>query len=121
MPILNVEIVGCLSGASEERLAQRLADAAGEVLQSARQGTWVKVRFLSPEDYAENGGAPAGVMPIFVRVLQRVLPPSDHLAAQTKALAKAIAEASGRPPENIHVIYEPPGKGRVAFGGTLVE
>lgn len=121
MPILDIQIVGKLRADSIENLAQQLADAGGEALQSRPQGTWVKVQFLSVEHFAENGGAPENVAPVFVHVIQRQLPSKDLLIEQIAQLTKAVASICGRPEENVHVIYEPEGRGRVAFGGKLVE
>jgi phenylpyruvate tautomerase PptA (4-oxalocrotonate tautomerase family) len=121
MPILDVEIVGKIPTTNEEQLAQRLANVAGEVLKSNRSGTWVKVRFLNPEDYAENGGAPEGVAPVFVRIIQKIQPPPEQLRKQADALSSAVATVCDRQAENVHIIYEPPGRGRIAFGGKLVE
>ena len=72
--------------------------------------------------YAENEGGPGeGVWPVFASVIQRRLPEGEALAAQTKALTEAIARVCARPAEHVHVIYQPPAAGRVAFGGVLVE
>ena len=43
----------------------------------------------------------------------------DALAAGVRRLTGAIAAACGRPEENVHLVYEPPAKGRIAFGGEL--
>ncbi len=120
MPILEVEIVGA-AGAEDgiEGLAARLAEAAGLALGARPGGTWVRLRFLAPEHYAESGGA-GDVRPVFVRVLERAVPDHDRLATRIEALTVALAEACGRPPGNVHVLYEPPAAGRMAFGGKLV-
>ena len=121
MPILDVEIVGDLPEATRHGLARKLADAAGTVLHSRPQGTWVKVRFLPDDSYAENAGGPeAGVAPVFVRVLERELAAGDALAAEIDELTRAVAAVCGRDAGNVHLIYEPPGAGRVAFGGRRV-
>ena len=119
MPILEVEIVGEPQG-DRAGLAQRLADAAADVLGSAPQGTWVRLRILPTEDYAENGGALPGVAPVFVSVLQRASPPDAERADEVRRLTEAIAGACGRPAANVHVRYEPDAAGRQAFGGKLV-
>jgi phenylpyruvate tautomerase PptA (4-oxalocrotonate tautomerase family) len=116
MPILDVEMVGEVP----DGLAATLAEAAGRALDSRAGGTWVKVRALSPAHYAENGEMDAGVQPVFVRLIERAPPEGDALAARVMALAEAIAGACDRPRENVHVIVEPKGAGRVAFGGVLV-
>jgi phenylpyruvate tautomerase PptA (4-oxalocrotonate tautomerase family) len=121
MPLLEIEIVGAVEASAGETLAQRLADATGRVLGSPPQATWVRVRTLRPEEYAENEGGPAGVMPVFVKVTKRSTPPGDTLQTEVRQLTEAIAKICGRPRENVHVAYEPAAAGRQAFGGTLVE
>lgn len=61
MPILNVEIVGALHSEIRSGLAQRLADAAGRVLESRPRGTWVQLHFLEQEEYAENGATKSSI------------------------------------------------------------
>jgi hypothetical protein len=115
VPILDVEVVG----AREEGLARRIADAAGAVFGPPAGRTWVKVRFLARRDYAEDGaGLPPDVRPVMVRILKADRP--ENLDLEVRALTAAVAAATGRPAENVHLLYEPWGRGRVAFGGTLV-
>ena len=120
MPILEVELVGEVAADVREGLAQRIADAAGAALDSRPQGTWVKLRRLPSGDYAENGGGAEGVRPVFVRVLESQVPRGAPLVHRVAELTTAVAEATGRPRENVHVLYEPPAAGRVAFGGWLL-
>jgi phenylpyruvate tautomerase PptA (4-oxalocrotonate tautomerase family) len=119
MPILDVEVVGDVPPMVREGLAQRLADAAGEALASRPQGTWVKLRFLDPPAYAENGGAAGGVRPVFVRVLQHTPPSGEARAEEAARLTRAVARACGREPEHVHLLYEAAARGRIAFGGEL--
>jgi hypothetical protein len=132
MPILKVEIVGTLSDSSaDDRVnalagreakgfIQALADRAGEVLGARVGGTWVRVYFLPEERYAESGGAPLGVLPVFVSVLQsRGLELSER-KEKARALAEVVGKITARPVGNIHILFEPPGKDRIAFGGNLV-
>ena len=119
MPILNIDLVG--DGAPPpDGLARRLADAAGRVFNSEPNGTWVRLRSLSPAEYAENGDAYLDADPILVSVIKGDLGTPDELSSEASALASAIAEVTGRPTEHVHVIYEPPGRARVAFGGELL-
>ncbi|MBT5775029.1 MAG: hypothetical protein HOH95_11705 [Dehalococcoidia bacterium] len=119
MPILDIDLVG--DGAPPpEGLARQIADAAGNVLGSEPNGTWVRLRSLSPAEYAENGDAYAGAHPVLVTIIKADLGTPDELAIEAAALASAIAEVTGRDVEHVHVIYEPPGRGRVAFGGELL-
>lgn len=102
-------------------LAAEIADRGGEVFGSPPGNTWIKLRPIPCDHYAENGvGPPDGVYPVFVLVLKARLPAPDPLRAEVSRLAAAIAEATGRPVENVHIAYLPAGAGRVAFGGELV-
>lgn len=120
MPILNVELVGTIPEQAGSGLAQRIADSAGEVFGSRPQGTWVKLRFIEPNSYSENSGGPRGKAgPVFVSVLQSKVWQGAQLSALASELAKAIAASCSRPIENVHVLFEPAAKGRMAFGGKL--
>ena len=124
MPILDIQLVGDPEPSIRSDLAHRLAEAAGRVLQSRPNGTWVKVTILPKHDYAENGSDPDdstdSVLPVFVSIIKRHLPPPDQLATEATSLTHAIAEVCQRPAENVHLIYQPPGAGRVVFGGVVV-
>jgi phenylpyruvate tautomerase PptA (4-oxalocrotonate tautomerase family) len=101
-------------------LAARIADAAAEVFESRPHGTWVTLRFLDRDAYAESSGGPAiGVEPVLVSVLLAELPDTDTLARRAADLTEAIAHACERPANNVHVIFEPAAAGRISFGGTL--
>lgn len=120
MPILDVEFVGPVPDEVRSGLAQRIAEASGKALDSRPQGTWVKLRFLNKKDYGENaGGPPEGAWPVLVSVLQAEVPQRSQLSEQALRLATAIAEICGRPIENVHILFEPPATGRIAFGGKL--
>jgi hypothetical protein len=95
MPVLEVELTGGVTGPLREGL---------------------------PGDYAENGtdALSAGVHPVFVRVLKRALPEGPLLVEEVQALTEAVAMATGRPSDQVHVAYEPSGAGRVSFGGRIV-
>ena len=119
MPILDVEIVG---GADDvpANLAQLIADAAGAALNSRRNGTWVKLKFVPEAMYAENGGG-VDQPPVIVTVVQAEPPSGVELKSQMARLADAIGEVTGRKRASVHILCEPPAKGRIAFGGVLVE
>ena len=57
---------------------------------------------------------------MFVQVLKRRVPDGAELAAEIGALTLAIADGVGRSVSRVHVGYEAPAAGRMAFGGTLV-
>jgi hypothetical protein len=118
MPILDVEFV---LGAGEKLpvgLAAAVAFEAGLVFGTPAGGTWVKLYELSAEHYAENDSQ-AESRPVFVRVLRAHLPTQLELEQEAPKLAAAIARACRRPVESIHIIYQPPIGGRIAFGGEL--
>lgn len=117
MPIIDVEIVG--AAALADGLAQGLADAAGAVLEAPPGETWVRLRRVEPAHYAESGGAPPNLEPVLVTIVMGRRPDGERLAELATRLTDAVADTTGRPPENVHLIFEPDGIGRVVFGGTL--
>jgi phenylpyruvate tautomerase PptA (4-oxalocrotonate tautomerase family) len=120
MPIIDVEIVLRADEAIPDGLVSELADELGEILHSARQETWVKVHPFAADQYAENGGRPGAVFPVFVMVMKSELPSFEEMQNEVARITDAVAKICGRPSENVHVIYQPEGKGRVAFGGKIV-
>lgn len=119
MPILRVALIGSIEGDEHAGLAQRVADAAGIALESPPGTTWVTIEHVASHRYAENGGAEPNLRSALVSVLQYELPPQAELAAQAMRLAAAIAEATARDADHVHIVFEPPAKGRIAFGGVL--
>ena len=117
MPIVDVEIVERTQSLARPELTQALADALGDVFGAEPGRVWVRVRTLSGADYAEN--RQAAPKPVFVTVLQA--DPAEGAARQDLAsrITAAVARLTGRSPDNVHVLFEPAGRGRVAFGGRL--
>lgn len=102
-------------------LSVRLADAYGKVFGSPPGRTWVRLRALPQKQYAENGGTASGILPVFVSVLKSEVPAREELPREARALAEAIGKVCQRPTENVHILYLPDGKGRIAFGGDLLD
>ena len=122
MPILDIEIVGSLATGGKPPLAQVLADAAGRVFAAPPGTTWVRVRTLPLDAYAENGAAVAPAdAPVFVTVRKRRAPEGAELAAEIGALTGVIASVLERPASRVHVGYEASAAGRMAFGGKVVD
>jgi phenylpyruvate tautomerase PptA (4-oxalocrotonate tautomerase family) len=121
MPIVEIEIVGGIPE-SEGGEAQTLADAIGRVLGSAPANTWVRIRTLTRECYAENETilAPPD-LPVFVTVLKRQMPERTELAREITALTQVIGNIVGRRTDRVHIEYAATAAGRMAFGGTLIE
>ena len=121
MPIVDVEIVCASESELRSVSASALANAAGAVLGSAAGHTWVRLRYLSSECYAENQSAlsPAE-LPVFVTVLHTLLPSEPALSAQVKKLTQAVSGVVVRPYDRVHVQFAPEAAGRQAFGGRLV-
>ena len=118
MPILDIEIVMRPGEILDKQLAVEIANRAGEVFESPSGSTWVKLRTLSRESYAENGGdSPAELFPVFASVLLARLPAPDKMQIQAAELTAMLARVCARPEENVHIIYLPEGSGRVCFGG----
>ena len=121
MPIVTVEVVGSTDRAPEQNFAQLLADAIGRVLDSQPGQTWVRLRSLGRNSYAENGPpADSADLPVFVTILKRQSPAAE-LQAEVTALTHAIAQVVGRPAACVHIEYAPAAVGRVSFGGKLVQ
>lgn len=117
MPIVTVDIVTetSLPGA----LSAELADSLAGVFGDPPSRTWVRLRPLT--DYAEGGGGPPpGISPVFVSIILAEPPQGQDRIDQAKSVAAAVAVVCERPAQNVHVIYEAPGAGRVAFGGDLI-
>lgn len=121
MPLVEAEIVLRPGETLTSNLAGRLADACAEAMGEPPGRTWVRVRGLSPDAYAEDhGGPPEGVHPVFLTVVKARPPVAEELQREVAGLTQAIAEVCGRPPENVHILYEPKAAGRIAFGGEVV-
>jgi hypothetical protein len=118
MPILEVEFVLGVGEKLPFGLAAAVAFEAGVVFGSPAGGTWVKVYELSADHYAENDSQ-ADTKPVFVRVMRAHLPTQLELEQEAPKLAAALARACRRPVESIHVLYQPPIGGRIAFGGEM--
>lgn len=116
MPILDVEVVGQhATDPPVETLAERIAASVGAALGVPSGQLWVKVRKLAASNYAENGPAQPA-LPVFARVLVRTKDPAVW-PSRAAAIAAAVAEATARPEQAVHVIFEPDATGRVFFGG----
>lgn len=122
MPILDIELVVRLDEKLPKGLAAGIADRAAAIFGSAPGRTWVRLRPLPIEQYAEDGGGPPpDVYPVFVAVLHRRRPAGDELRREVALLTAAVAEVCNRPVENVHLLYRQDGLNRAAFGGQLVE
>jgi phenylpyruvate tautomerase PptA (4-oxalocrotonate tautomerase family) len=121
MPILEVEIVINLDEELPTGLASELAASAAKIFGSPPGQTWVKLKSLPRMHYAEDGLDPTvDIRPVFVSVLKRLNPPAQEMVREVGALTRTIGQACGRPEQNVHILYEPPAAGRLAFGGRIV-
>ena len=121
MPIIDVEIVVATDGPVLTGLAQSLADAAGRAMGSPAGQTWIRLRLLPREHYAENESSLAATeLPVFVTVLKRALPGPAELTDEIARLTGSVADVLGRNRNCVHVEYAPAASGRLAFGGRLV-
>ena len=122
MPIVTVEVVTGANDAIARDLAQSLADAVGRALKSPPGQTWIRLRSLPREQYAENESLLDAVdLPVFVTILTRKPPQGVDLESAVAALTQSIAEVIARPVPCVHVEYAPAALGRLSFGGTLVQ
>ena len=122
MPIVMVEVVASDATAAVHGLAQMLADAIGFALESRPGQTWVRVRAVPADQYAENETIPDPAnLPVFVTILERQPPQGAELERKVTALTGAIAQVIARPSHCVHIEYAPAALGRLSFGGTLVQ
>ncbi len=122
MPIVTIQIVASKSeNTYSVAQVEKLSDDLGAIFNSEPGGTWVKLEYLDRSQYSENEVRPdSSIQPTFVEVLKRTLPNQDTLAVEAHQIAAKIADVLSRPLDNVHIIYLPPGEGRVAFGGKLL-
>ena len=122
MPIVDVELVSTAKGTPTAGLAQTLADALGRALNSPPGETWVRLRPLAREHYAENESIlEPSELPVFVTVLRRTLPEKAALADEIAEVTRSVARVTERDLACVHVEYAPAAAGRLSFGGRLVE
>ena len=121
MPIVDVEIVLHDGQSLRANLAAELAEVIGSVFETPKGRTWVRLRSLARSAYSENGGTPDHVQPVFVTILKSQRPQGEVLKREVRLLTNAIAAIIDRNADTVHILYEPDAKGRIAFGGELVE
>jgi phenylpyruvate tautomerase PptA (4-oxalocrotonate tautomerase family) len=122
MPIVTVEVVAGANDPVVQDVAQSLADAIGHALESPPGQTWVRVRSIARDHYAENDTLlDAAQLPVFVTILKMRTPELAKLEGEVTALTRAVAQVIGRPATCVHVEYAPAAAGRLAFGGVLVQ
>jgi len=122
MPIVSVEVVVGANDAMAQDFVQSLADAIGRALKSPAGQTWVRVRSLARDQYAENEALlDAAQLPVFVTILKRHPPQGAELKGEVTALTHAVAQVIGRPTACVHIEYAPAAAGRLSFGGVLVQ
>ena len=121
MPIVTVEVVAGEGSTVPHDLAQLLADSVGRAINSPPGQTWVRVRRVPRNEYAENGPPlEASELPVFVTILKRQASRGSELEAEVASLTQAIAQVVGRPASCVHIEFAPSCAGRLSFGGTLV-
>lgn len=122
MPIVDIEVVAVGAELAPQPPVAALASALGHVFGSPPGHTWVRLRVLPADCYAENDApVSADALPTFVTVLQASLPDASALEAQVMAVTQAVSAWLGMAQERVHVCHAPPAAGRQAFGGRLVQ
>lgn len=121
MPILDVEMVTD-DRSNSETWAKQIADAAGTAFRTGEGTVWVKLRFVSPANYAENHVPGYSTpRPVFVSILCRDLPPEAEKQVLMRGLADRIGEILQIPAPWVHILFQPPARGRIGFGGEWLE
>ena len=121
MPILDIEIVARGAQKIPAELAQSIATELGTVLRVRSGGLWVRVHLRPAERYAENTQAGEAPAPVFATWIENDRPVGVALTTRIEAITKTVARLTGRPAENVHVLFEAAARGRIAFGGELLE
>ena len=116
MPIVDIETVG----EAPTIATQALADALGDLFGSKAGTTWVRLRSLPHDHYAEND-SPNAPPATFVTVLHHTPPAGNERRSQAAEIAAVVAFVTERPPEHVHVLFAPAAAGRIAFAGALQE
>lgn len=119
MPIIDIELVSASGDVGAPGVAQGLADALGDAFEVEAAKVWVRLRTLSSANYAENRAKPPE--PAFVTVIAGTPPTGEALRQRVAQITQIVARHTHRPPELVHVLFEPAARGRIAFGGRLVE
>jgi phenylpyruvate tautomerase PptA (4-oxalocrotonate tautomerase family) len=126
MPIVTIETLSDSPYSEDDAMPtpeqlQSLADALGELFGSQPSGTWVKARQQQRAYYAENMiDFSPDLRPVIVEVLKSDVESGKTLVIEAAAVSAVVAQVLGRRTDNVHVIYAPAARGRVAFGGQLV-
>jgi len=116
MPIVDVDIV---EGTIASKSTQALADAIGKAFGADPGRVWVRARSLPAAAYAENDQqAP---QPVFVTITASKPPEGQELRRIIATIVADVAHITGRNAEHVHVEFAPAARGRIAFGGRLVE
>jgi phenylpyruvate tautomerase PptA (4-oxalocrotonate tautomerase family) len=119
MPIVDVELVNGEREMCDGALARTLADALGVAFETPAGRTWVRLRSLPAQAFAENEIAkPLGRDAVFVTILAADIAP---LASKVGTITDTVAAIGRRDPARVHVLFEPSARGRLAFGGAMVE
>jgi phenylpyruvate tautomerase PptA (4-oxalocrotonate tautomerase family) len=122
MPIVDVLVVQGAEGAAPLPPARAFADALGHALGAPPGRVWVRLGSLAPGHYAENDvrgdDTPA---PVFVTLLHARPPEGEARAHEAMAVAVAVAQVCACDVTRVHVEYATAGRGRIAFGGRVVE
>jgi phenylpyruvate tautomerase PptA (4-oxalocrotonate tautomerase family) len=107
MAIVTVEVVAGANDAMARDVAQSLADVIGRTLKSPPGQTWVRIRSIARDQYAENEAAlDAAQLPVFVTILKRQFTQPTELEAEVTALTGAVAQVIGRPAACVHIEYD---------------
>jgi len=119
MPLTRVEIALRDGEALRSGLALEIAEALAAALAAPRERTWVRLFPIPFGWYAE--AAPSDAAPVFVELVLARPPEGDDLREEAaRRVAEALAPICGRAASEVHVLFTPSARGRVAFGGNLV-
>lgn len=120
MPIVRVEIIGSPVPRTE-KLAPTLAQECSPAFPPNHREVWLQVQLVPGPNWAVSTPSKPGPGPVFVHVVREVNPRGAQLNREIEGLTAAVARVTGRPREQVYVLYEPSARGRMAFGGRLLK
>jgi phenylpyruvate tautomerase PptA (4-oxalocrotonate tautomerase family) len=121
MPIVDIQLALRPGEKIAAGLAQSIANELGTVLHVHSGSLWVRLHELAPGNYAENSTLGETPAPVFVTWLENERPSGVALTTRITTITTTIARLTARAPEHVHLLFEASARGRIAFGGELLE
>jgi phenylpyruvate tautomerase PptA (4-oxalocrotonate tautomerase family) len=122
MPIIEFQIIGNLEISDKKDFRKELINGLANIFGSENKSVWCKFNFIPVENYIENDNSGLSIplpLPIFLKILNYQNKSIEECKKEAIIISEFVSKVCNRPKENIHILYEPSAKGRIAFGGIL--